>query len=262
MTPALADPKRFGEALAAAAHDQLNDVVIYNARYARIAYPLGDVAPIYGVCTDVVVRAYRTLGIDLQQLIFTTKSGRGDAHIDHRRVEVLRRFLDRFGEKRPLTDFPEDYLPGDIVTYYRPQNRSSTAHIAIVSNRIAPSGRHMIIHNRGWGPQLEDALFVDKITGHYRFGGMKDQSPSQSISAGLRRPGLTTPTTLQIARGGTPGHWTPIPTARPMASAAAADFCRPVDGPSDLGIVETRPADRAPQARTRLASGRNGTSHR
>jgi hypothetical protein len=167
------EPRAFGRALAAAAAEQLDSLVIYNPRYQRIAYPLGDVSPLYGVCTDVVVRAYRRLGIDLQALVQETRSGRGDRNIDHRRVEVLRKFLARHGESLPITDVAEDYRPGDIVTYYRPQNRASNAHIAIVTDRLAPSGRLMIVHNRGWGPQLEDALFVDKITGHYRFTGLK-----------------------------------------------------------------------------------------
>lgn len=174
---------QFGQALAAAAYEQLGDLVIYNARYARISYPMGDVASLYGVCTDVVVRAYRALGIDLQELIFTTKSGRGDIHIDHRRVDVVRRFLEKHGETLPISDFAEDFKPGDIVTYYRPQNRTSTAHIAVVSDRVAPSGRLMIIHNRGWGPQLEDALFVDKITGHYRFSGLTAAKPRAAVTA-------------------------------------------------------------------------------
>jgi hypothetical protein len=83
----------------------------------------------------------------------------------------LRRFFAARGEALPITAFSEDYLPGDIVTYYRPQNRRNRSHIAVVSTVVAPSGRPMIIHNRGWGPQLEDALFVDQITGHYRYYG-------------------------------------------------------------------------------------------
>lgn len=167
------DAAAFGRALSDAARTQLSEFVIYNAKYMRIAYPMGDVPPLFGVCTDVVVRAYRQLGIDLQVLIQQTRSGTGDRNIDHRRVEVVRRFLARHGQALPISEFAEDYQPGDIVTYYRPQNRSSTAHIAIVTDQLAPSGRPMIVHNRGWGPQLEDALFVDKITGHYRFTGVE-----------------------------------------------------------------------------------------
>jgi uncharacterized protein YijF (DUF1287 family) len=162
-------PAAFGWALAAVARAQLDDFVIYNPRYVALAYPRGDTLPLYGVCTDVVVRAYRAFGIDFQELIHTSRLGRGDPSIDHRRVEVVRKFLERHGTSFEISEFPENFLAGDIVTYQRPHGRVSQHHIAIVSERLAPSGRPMIVHNRGWGPQLEDALFADRITGHYRF---------------------------------------------------------------------------------------------
>lgn len=167
-TSSIASSADFGLALAAAARDQTDEFVIYNARYVSLAYPGGDTQPLYGVCTDVVIRAYRALGIDLQELVHASRLGRGDPSIDHRRVEVMRRFLARHGTSLAISEFAEDYRPGDIVTYHRPEGRISQFHIAVVSDRIAPSGRPLIVHNRGWGPQLEDALFVDRITGHYR----------------------------------------------------------------------------------------------
>jgi hypothetical protein len=139
--------------------------------------------PFYGACTDVVIRAYRSLGIDLQQLVHEARLGSGDTSVDHRRTEVLRKFFTRYGESLPVSPFPEDYLPGDIVTYERPFSRVSRAHIAIVAEALAPSGRPMIVHNRGWGPQLEDALFADRITGHYRFHGLAAQ-PAQTALKG------------------------------------------------------------------------------
>ncbi|HYD15075.1 MAG TPA: DUF1287 domain-containing protein [Hyphomicrobium sp.] len=163
--------KLFGVRLAEAAEAQVGSFVVYNDAYRTISYPKGDVPGLFGVCSDVVVRAYRALGLDLQELVHQARAGRGDASIDHRRVEGLRRFLAQRGETLPVTSFAEDYRPGDIVTYHRPQNRGTQAHIAIVSSVVAPSGRLMIVHNRGWGPQLEDALFVDEITGHYRYAG-------------------------------------------------------------------------------------------
>jgi uncharacterized protein YijF (DUF1287 family) len=166
----------FGERLAEAAVAQTREIVVYNAQYVRIAYPMGDVAPLFGVCSDVIVRAYRAVGIDLQELVVRTRTGTGDANIDHRRTEILRKFFALHGTQLRPSSFAEDYLPGDVVTYYRPQNRSSTAHIGIVTSVIAPSGRPMISHNRGWGPQLEDALFVDQMTGHYRFEGLKPEA--------------------------------------------------------------------------------------
>lgn len=159
----------FGVALAKAAESQVGQFVIYNDAYRSISYPMGDVNGLFGVCTDVIVRAYRALDIDLQALVHRARAGSGDTNIDHRRTEVLRRFFAAQGESLPVSSFPEDYRPGDIVTYHRPQNQRSRSHIAMVSSVIAPSGRPMIIHNRGWGPQLEDALFVDQVTGHYRF---------------------------------------------------------------------------------------------
>lgn len=170
-TPLSTPPADFGLALAQAARAQVSGVFVYQARYVRIGYPGGDVSSFYGVCSDVVIRAYRALGIDLQVEVQAARVGRGDTSIDHRRTETLRRFFERRGVTLPVSEFGEDYLPGDIVTYYRPQNKSSTAHIAIVSDELAPSGRPLIIHNRGFGVQLEDALFVDAITGHYRYRG-------------------------------------------------------------------------------------------
>lgn len=177
-----ADPDSFGLALAAAARSQLTEFVIYNDRYTRLKYPMGDVHPMYGVCTDVVIRAYRALGVDLQELVQKTKTGSGDANIDHRRVDTLRKFFSRFGQSLPISSFAEDYKPGDVVTYWRPQNRHSRTHIAVVSDMTGPSGRPLIIHNRGWGPQQEDGLFVDEITGHYRFSGLKG-APAASQAA-------------------------------------------------------------------------------
>jgi uncharacterized protein YijF (DUF1287 family) len=217
------DPESFGLALAAAAREQLDDFVIYNDRYTRLKYPMGDVHPMYGVCTDVIIRAYRALGIDLQQLVQQTKSGSGDPNIDHRRVDTLRKFFARYGENIPASSFAEDYRPGDIVSYWRPQNRHSRTHIAIVSDMVGPSGRPLIIHNRGWGPQQEDGLFVDQITGHYRFrgldpeavGGASPAAPNRANNAqskGVSEVGPVVRTTLSATDGQPPAS--PPPRAR------------------------------------------------
>jgi uncharacterized protein YijF (DUF1287 family) len=178
------DAEAFGLRLAQAAERQVGNFVIYDDAYRSISYPMGDVNGMFGVCTDVIVRAYRALGLDLQVLVHQSRAGTGDRSIDHRRTEVLRRFFESDGQSLPVTSFAENYRPGDIVSYYRPQNQRTRAHIAIVSSVMAPSGRLMIVHNRGWGPQLEDALFVDEITGHYRYRGpalVRDASASPLI---------------------------------------------------------------------------------
>jgi hypothetical protein len=180
----------FGRMPAIAARAQTNELVVYSDKYRQIAFPMGDVPPLYGVCTDVVVRAYRALGIDLQVLVHKARLGTGDTSIDHRRTNTLRRFFERKGVSLPVSDFVEDYRPGDIVTYHRDSGRTSQSHIAIVSDVIALSGRPMIVHNRGWGPQLEDALFASEMTGHYRFTGtaaaQEASSPRAPSAAGRR----------------------------------------------------------------------------
>jgi uncharacterized protein YijF (DUF1287 family) len=205
------DAESFGLALAAAARNQLKDFVIYNDRYTRLRYPMGDVHPMYGVCTDVIIRAYRALGLDLQELVQKTKSGSGDPNIDHRRVDTLRKFFSRFGESLPISTFAEDYKAGDIVTYWRPQNRHSRTHIAIVSDMTGPSGRPLIIHNRGWGPQQEDGLFVDEITGHYRFSGVTGATGATGKGSASK------PTTLSRTKDSTPVS----PVVRTGESASA-----------------------------------------
>jgi hypothetical protein len=165
------NPDRFGEQLATAALRQLKTFVIYNPRYMRISYPMGDVPTMYGVCTDVVIRAYRRLGIDLQMLVRLSRLGSGDTSIDHRRVQVLRKFFARYGLSLPITKDVADYAPGDIVTYYRPGGRTSTSHIALVTALKSPAGVPMRVHNYGHGVQLDDGTLEGEITGHYRFTG-------------------------------------------------------------------------------------------
>ncbi|KAB2846565.1 MAG: DUF1287 domain-containing protein [Hyphomicrobiaceae bacterium] len=186
LAAALARLPTFGEKLAAAAFEQTKKDVTYDPRYVRISYPMGDVPEHLGVCTDVVIRAYRVFGIDLQQLVQTTRSGTGDTNIDHRRVIILRKFLEKHGQSLPVSAFPEDYKPGDLVTYFKPYGRTSKFHIAIVSDRLTPDARPLIIHNRGYGAKLEDALFRERITGHYRFEGMLDDKVAATKLAPLR----------------------------------------------------------------------------
>jgi uncharacterized protein YijF (DUF1287 family) len=209
-------PPAVGSTIASAAVAQTKGFVVYSAKYQRLSYPMGDLASFYGACSDVIIRAYRTIGLDLQELVQRTRAGRGDSNIDHRRTETLRKFFTQYGESLTPTAFPEDYQPGDIVTYYRPFSRVSRAHIAVVSDVRAPTGRFMIVHNRGWGPQLEDALFVDKITGHYRFDGTK-LPPATTTSA--TRPSIAAlpvalrPHTLK------PGQLSRAPMLTPTSAA-------------------------------------------
>jgi hypothetical protein len=188
--PIEAAPDTFAGRLVAGAMAQTSIETRYDPRYVRIAYPMGDVPASMGVCTDVVVRAYRALGVDLQELVHLSKLGSGDASMDHRRVVVLRRYLDKFAERLPVSPYPEDYKPGDIVTYDVPWGRTSKFHIAIVSDRLSPSLRPMVVHNRGYGARLEDALFHKRISGHYRYDGtLRPTAPAggQLLTASARK---------------------------------------------------------------------------
>lgn len=171
--------QNFRNKLAKAALERTNHDVIYDPTYFKITYPGGDVPSDRGVCTDVIIRSYRTLGIDLQELVHKDMKANfkrypnrwglkeTDKNIDHRRVPNLEKFFERFGKKLKVTDKAEDYKPGDIVTW-NVGGRSFIPHIGIVVNKKSDDQkRFLIVHNIGAGPKCEDALFSFPIIGHY-----------------------------------------------------------------------------------------------
>lgn len=173
--------QEFLQKLTAAAVERTHHVVRYDPAYVRLAYPGGDVPADTGVCTDEVIRAYRTVGIDLQKEVhedmaanfaaYPRRWGRHepDANIDHRRVPNLMVFFSRKGESLPVTGRAEDYAPGDLVTW--DLGRGLTHIGMVVDRKTVFTRRYMIVHNIGAGPKLEDVLFDWKITGHYRYFG-------------------------------------------------------------------------------------------
>ncbi len=160
-----------------AARLQVGVVLDYDPSYVSLPYPGGDVDPSSGVCTDVVIRAFRLLGLDLQKAIHEDMRAhfsaypklwglrRPDRNIDHRRVPNQACFFRRQGWALPITTNPADYAPGDIVTCLI---GSSLPHIMIVSDRLSPDGTPLIIHNIGAGTQEEEGLFTHPLTGHFR----------------------------------------------------------------------------------------------
>lgn len=159
-----------------AARAQTRSFVVYDGRYTQLAYPNGDVDPGRGVCTDVVIRAYRAaFGLDLQALVHEDMTANRSAYpgskapdpnIDHRRVPNLARFFARFGESLPVTGDARDYAPGDIVTMASPQ------HIAIVADRRV-AGRAdtlVVLQNAGWGVREDEQTFASwPLNGRYRY---------------------------------------------------------------------------------------------
>ncbi|MCF6287986.1 MAG: DUF1287 domain-containing protein [Proteobacteria bacterium] len=166
--------------LVAAAKERLKHFVIYDGSYQKIPYPNGDVHKNKGVCTDVIIRSYRSLGVDLQKLVHEDMQQhfdkypkiwgltKPDTNIDHRRVPNLETFFQRHGKILPISSNPTDYQPGDIVTWRLDNN---LPHIGIVSDipSKADNKRYKIIHNIGLGPQHNDILFDYKIVGHFRY---------------------------------------------------------------------------------------------
>lgn len=171
--------KSFAEKLSDAAISITKDKVTYDPKYVSIPYPNGDVHKNTGVCTDVVIRAYRKLGIDLQKEVHEDMKKnfssypkiwglkKTDTNIDHRRVPNLQVFFTRKGKSLGVSEKAQDYKTGDLVTW---MINGKLPHIGIVTNKKSTDRtRNLIVHNVGGGQVLEDCLFRYEITGHYRF---------------------------------------------------------------------------------------------
>lgn len=165
--------------LADAALDLTKQQVTYDPSYFSIDYPNGDVPIDKGVCTDVIIRAYRKIGIDLQERVHGDMKAHfqvypniwglqsTDTNIDHRRVPNLMTYFKRKGASLTISNQAEDYLPGDVVCW---NLGGGTTHIGIVADKKSSDGRrNLIVHNIGRGQVLEDCLFDFKIIGHYRY---------------------------------------------------------------------------------------------
>ena len=169
----------FATRLSDAAISIINPEIIYDPNYFSIAYPNGDIPADRGVCTDVVIRAYRKLGIDLQREVHEDMKAhftlypklwgmsKPDKMIDHRRVPNLMEFFSRKGTEKPISLVPSDYTPGDIVCW---NLGGGITHIGIVVNKKSTDHqRFLIVHNIGGGQIAEDILFKYKIIGHFSY---------------------------------------------------------------------------------------------
>lgn len=168
-----------------AAIDLTRQTVQYDPKYYKIAYPDGDLPENKGVCTDVIIRAYRKLGIDLQKEIHEDMAAnfnkypnywglkKTDSNIDHRRVPNLMTFFLRHGQVKKISKDPDDYSPGDLVTW---DLGGGIPHIGIIINRKSSDNkRYLVVHNIGNGQEISDCLFIFKITGHYAY--QKNNTP-------------------------------------------------------------------------------------
>ena len=167
----------FALKIAAAALRLTEHKVTYDPAYVAIPYPNGDVPPDRGVCSDVVIRTYRQVGIDLQKEVHEDMKAhfsaypkqwglkKTDPNIDHRRVPNLMTFFARHGQQKKISRDSRDYLPGDLVTW---NLGGGLTHIGIVVHqKSADQQRYLIVHNIGGGQVVADCLFEYTITGHY-----------------------------------------------------------------------------------------------
>lgn len=164
--------------ISAAAMRIIDKNIVYDPAYFVIDYPNGDIPKGKGVCTDVVIRAFRQVGVDLQKEVHEDMKRNfsaypniwgltaTDKNIDHRRVPNLQTYFKRKGYALPITQNAADYLPGDIVSW---ELSGGLTHIGIVvTPKSRDEKRHLIVHNIGAGQVMEDVLFAYEITGHYR----------------------------------------------------------------------------------------------
>lgn len=162
----------------AGAIQQQGVTVSYDPAYVSLPYPNGDLPLETGVCTNVVIRAFRHGNVDLQQQVHEDMQANfaaypkdwglslPDANIDHRRVPNLMTFFERQGKSITVSQDAQDYQPGDVVSW---QLNDGQQHMGIVSDHKSPSGNLMIVHNISSGVRIEDVLFRWKILGHYRY---------------------------------------------------------------------------------------------
>lgn len=161
--------------LQTAAIQLVDPYILYDPSYVILKYPNGDVAKDRGVCTDAIIRAYREIGIDLQELVHNDKKNNFDSYpnpwkrtaadrnIDHRRVLNLNYFFKKWGKSKPITKNKKDYDPGDIVVW---DLGYGVYHIGII---VEINNKKLIFHNIGRGQIIEDYLFEAKIIGHYEY---------------------------------------------------------------------------------------------
>lgn len=171
----------FEQKLSDVALSIINPSIVYDPGYFSIKYPNGDIAANKGVCTDVIIRAYRKLNIDLQKEVHEDMEAnfskypnlkkwgmtKTDTNIDHRRVPNLEIFFDRKGEKLSINHDSSTYKTGEIVTW---MINGKLPHIGIITNKKSADGeRNLIVHNIGGGQVLADCLFDFEIVGHYKY---------------------------------------------------------------------------------------------
>lgn len=178
------------EKMIADAVEQTTYTVTYDPAYVKLDYPMGDVPLDRGACSDVIIRAFRKAGVDLQATVHEDMKNnfaaypkrwglsQPDTNIDHRRVANLMTYFEREGKAQKISNEAPDYLPGDVVAW---DLGGGTTHIGLVIDQKSPvSPNYLVVHNIGAGAQIQDVLFAWQIIGHYRSFPVEQAPPEQN----------------------------------------------------------------------------------
>ena len=178
---AAAAPARLASRLVAGARLSIERAPRYDPTYVEIAYPGGDPPLDQGGAVDLVVRAFRHAGIDLQKALQEDRRAEPAAYpinepdpsIDHRRIRNLAPLFDRLAESLP-PGREADWTAGDVVLWDR--NADGIAgHVGIVTDETGPSGHLLVAHHHRVSeefagiPSIDDVLFRWPVAGHYRW---------------------------------------------------------------------------------------------
>lgn len=148
----------------------------YGGGYMELDYPMGDVPRRMGVCTDVVIRALRNAGLDLQAAVvkdikrrpkaYPMVKRRPDPNIDHRRVKTILPWFQKHAER---LDDDDALRPGDIVFMDTFPDRAGPDHIGILSDTIGASGRPLVINAWTDGYDTQEMDLLDWVPVTHRF---------------------------------------------------------------------------------------------
>ncbi len=157
----------------------------YIMEYQTIKYPGGDVPGDTGVCTDLIIRAFRNAGVDLQKLLHEDRREHPEAYpiqiwdykqpdpnIDHRRCQNLVVWFNRHAKSLATamdSSSLGEWKAGDVVFYIQPK-ASHPWHVAIVSDKHDRDGVPFVIDS--YPPRTSESHRLDEwapIQRHFRY---------------------------------------------------------------------------------------------
>lgn len=231
----------------------------YRGGYHTLDFPGGDVPLDQGVCTDVIIRAMRNAGIDLQEELSRDIKARAqaypmvkkaDTNIDHRRVRTLLPYFKKHFQAlgTDIQDLAEPFLPGDIV-FMNTMGDRAPEHLGIISDTLGKSGRPLVINNWTDGTKTAEMDLLKRVPVTHRFRIGKELVVSQSaegLEAFLKRQKLELP----------PESGQALTVVAPMWSSSGATLQRWERDPKEENWSPLGPGVPVRLGRAGLAAGR------